>query len=524
MAGLCVVVGGLIVTAAPAVAAAPMTLYAGASATGAGDCSSAGDACTLTAAVAAAASGDVVALVTSGVEGTSSTYYSGGFSIGTAGTSASFPVVIEPALGTTNPILDGGGHSTVLTVTNNMHLVINNVTIQNGSGAVGGGIANEAGGTLTVNGSTLSDNHASMIGGAIDNGASGSGTLSVTTSTFTNNTAVTEGGAIDIGGQTGSGTSTVTTSTFTNNSAQDGGAIDNGDGGSGTLTVNSSTFATNTAVDGGAIDNGDHSGSGALTVTSSTFANNQASTNGAGIAHADNFGSGTVLAAADIFAGSCAIGAGGWTDRGNNVGSDSSCLNGGTGDATAANLASLLGPLANNGGLTKTVRPLAGNPASGRIPNGSGVLCPVAADQTGRPSPIGGRCNAGALQAHPKIKTVAITGSAAAPTLTITGTGLGTKANLGPPTNPCGPNPAGNGFNYAANFYLGDTTNGMEAGRSKPNCDYTGLTISTYTNTKIVFTFGSTYPTFGSLTSGDAYRITLLGTSFNGTVTYPAST
>ena len=40
---------------------------------------------------------------------------------------------------------------------------------------------------------------------------------------------------------------------------------------------------------------------------------------------------------------------------------------------------------------------LPGNPASGLIPNGSGVLCPIASDQTGAPSPTYGWCNAGAL-------------------------------------------------------------------------------------------------------------------------------
>ena len=234
MAAACVLVGGLVTVGVEAASgSAPVTLYAGAAAAGLANCSSVANACTLTTALADTAPGDVVALVTAGIEGTASTYYSGGFSIGTAGTSATFPVVIEPAPGVANPILDGAGANTVLTVTNNMYLVIDAVTIQNGSATFGGGIVNISGGTLTATDSTFTNNNADVgdyqDGGAIYNGDNGgSGTLTVTDSTFTNNSALFEGGAIDNGESGGSGTLTVTDSTFTNNSANDGGAIDNG--------------------------------------------------------------------------------------------------------------------------------------------------------------------------------------------------------------------------------------------------------------------------------------------------------
>ena len=195
----CVMVGGLVTVGVEAASgSAPVTLYAAVAASGLANCSSVANACTLLTALADTAAGDVVALVTAGVEGTTSTYFSGGFSIATAGTSATFPVVIEPAPGVSDPILDGAGAHTVLTVTNNMYLVIDGVTIQNGfdSGNSGGGIANNSGGTLTVNASTFTNNTAYNAGGAIDNadgsdsGTSGSGTLTVNASTFTNNTAL----------------------------------------------------------------------------------------------------------------------------------------------------------------------------------------------------------------------------------------------------------------------------------------------------------------------------------------------
>jgi hypothetical protein len=497
VAGACLLVGGLSVIGVSAAAgSAPATLYAAVTATGSGNCSSVANACTLTTALADTAPGDVVALITSGVEGTSSTYYSGGFSIATAGTSASFPVVIEPAPGVTNPILDGGIANPVLTVANNMYLVIDGVTIQRGnSGSLdAGGITNDSGGRLSVTGSTFAGNTSRYEGGAIDNGDDG-----------------------------GTGTLTVTGSTFASNSSSTGGAIDNGENGTGTLTVTGSTFASNSSAggDGGAIDNGEF-GTGTLTVTGSTFTGNTSGGGGFGGNIAsddpDRSGTATVVAAADIFAGDCADLGGMWTDVGYNVGTDTTCQNGGTGDTTLASLASLLGPLANNGGPTQTMLLLPGNPASGLIPNGTGVLCPLAADQTGPPSPPpGAPCNAGALQAHPVISKVKITGTANAPKVTVTGTGFGTVANLGPatPATACGA-PAGSGNNYNNTIPVSDTTRNWVAGTG---CTFVGLFVTSYTNSKIVFHFGSNLSTFGGMKTGDKVTVTVLGAA--KTVTAP---
>ena len=57
---------------------------------------------------------------------------SSGFSIATSRTSATSPVVIEPAPGVQTPILDGGGKHPVLKVGNAMHLVISGLVIQDG--------------------------------------------------------------------------------------------------------------------------------------------------------------------------------------------------------------------------------------------------------------------------------------------------------------------------------------------------------------------------------------------------------
>ena len=542
--GAGVVLSGLAGVGVPAAGATPVTLYAGASASGSANCQSAANACTLTTALAATAPGDVVELVTAGVEGTASTYYSGGFSLATPGTSAAFPAVIEPAPGVVNPILDGAGANTVLTVANSMHLVIDGVTIQNGrsNSQSGGGIVNNSGGTVTVNGSAFTGNNA-VAGGAIANGLGGSGTLTVTGSTFTgngaafgaaianglggsamvtvtgstftNNTAGVDAGAIDNGGNSGSGTMTVTGSTFTGNNAADGGAIDNGDTlGSGTVTVTGSTFTGNTgSVNGGAIDNGDNSDSATVTVTESTFTGNTAGVDGGTIDSGDNGGTGNVVAAADIFAGSCAQSAGVWTDAGYNVGSDTTCQHGGTGDAHVATLAGRLGPLANNGGPTQTMLLLAGNPASGRIPNGSGVLCPLAADQTGAASPPSAWCNAGALQPHPAIKSVRLSGTATTTVVTFKGSGFGAKANLGPADLSCG-GPATGTDHTNSNLFVSDLTNPWNAGQT---CDAVGLVVTSYTNTKIVFSFQ--IGIVGTLQAGDQVKVTVLGAT--KTVTAP---
>src|ERR1700735_3793679 len=125
--GACLLIVGVsLIGVSTAVAVGPTTLYAAVTAAGSGDCSSVANACTLTTALADTAAGDVVALVTAGGGGNPSTSLSGGFSIGTTGTSATLPVVIEPATGITKPIMDGDNvqpsGQLVLGVSNDMYL------------------------------------------------------------------------------------------------------------------------------------------------------------------------------------------------------------------------------------------------------------------------------------------------------------------------------------------------------------------------------------------------------------------
>ena len=168
-------------------------------------------------------------------------------------------------------------------------------------------------------------------------------------------------------------------------------------------TISDNTVVANTATDGGGVYN-----LGLVTVTRSTFSGNVASQgnvvdNAAAPAGASPS---SIWAAADIFDGGCQN-LGAWNDGGYNVGSDATCLNGGTGDVSygsGLSQAGLLGPLAQNGGPTETMPPLTRNPAFGLVPSGTLVvldgdavsLCPVT-DQRGVPSSPGspatqGRC------------------------------------------------------------------------------------------------------------------------------------
>jgi hypothetical protein len=240
----------------------------------------------------------------------------------------------------------------------------------------GGGIYNT--GTLTVQNSALTRNTAEgVLPGwfGVETGFGGGlsvagGTVTVNRTTLSGNTTIGPGGGIHLV----NGAVTVNSSTIAGNTASgpygEGGAIDM-DG--GTVTINTSTLAGNHADDkGGAIFN-----LGTLTVNSSTIAGNTASQIVGGIANADPWSwawwiSGTLNLGNTILAGNT-DGAGVPDLYGSLASSGYNLVgDGDTGDGFAASdlvgsgdtlIDPTLGPLQDNGGPTQTMALLAGSPA-----------------------------------------------------------------------------------------------------------------------------------------------------------------
>jgi len=142
----------------------------------------------------------------------------------------------------------------------------------------GGAIDNE-GLVLTTSNCTFSGNSCGSDGGAIQNVGDSAGEASVMASTFSSNSAdAGNGGGVS---NDSGGTMTVNGCTFLGNQAEDGGGVSNV---SSAMTVSNCTFSGNFGVGGGApgSDGGGISSTGLMTVSDSTLSGNFA-TNGGGI-------------------------------------------------------------------------------------------------------------------------------------------------------------------------------------------------------------------------------------------------
>ena len=251
----------------------------------------------------------------------------------------------------------------------------------NAASARGGGIVNY--GTAAITNSTLSGNSAGR-GGGVSNG----GTAWITGSTLSGNSAGFGGGVYN------DGTAVITGSTLSGNSANfgGGGGVYNG----GVTLITNCTLSGNSAVavggvvgSGGAIRNAQN-----LTLTNSTLSGNSADFGGG--VYNDNFGTATItnsLIASSVSGGDM-DGLGSFSGSFNLVEDGSGSGLGGTitGDP-------LLGPLADNGGPTKTHALLPGSPAIG-AGDPSIVFNPAEHDQRGAPFTRvhGGRIDIGAFE------------------------------------------------------------------------------------------------------------------------------
>ena len=309
----------------------------------------------------------------------------------------------------------------------------------NGGIAEGGGVFNGGGGTLVVQDSEITDNHATAIGapnkaggsadgGGIDTG----GTQTIEGSTFSANTADTTGGAGSLGGISdggglevdANGPTSLVSSTFDDNvadaSAGSGGSSGGIVTGGGAFMLTNApamsaanvTFTDNVArsTAGGIVEAGGlsfGSNSPVVTLTNATLAGNTAtgSADATG-GDADLGGSNTVVKNTIVSAGTSGSGfencAGTPRSAGHNLDSRDQCNFHSGGDQV--NIDPFLGPLSDNGGPVAT---MALKPGSRAIDAGTNSGCPTT-DARGVIRPAGVTCDIGAFEvATPAATTLA---------------------------------------------------------------------------------------------------------------------
>jgi hypothetical protein len=268
------------------------------------------------------------------------------------------------------------------------NLVLNDVTLLDGMAIEptdvtllipnsGGAILNHGG--LTINNSLITANRAKLKGGGIYN----TGSITINASTIQNNEVnignePNESG----GGILNTGTATINNSTINNNIASQSAA---GIGNNGSLTITNSTISGNSTTLSGIVSGAAIINAGNATISYTTIANNVGTTSGAVFSVLDTIQiSNSIIA--DNISGDCSYPA---TSPiiGPNLDSDGTC------DGFTITDNPQLGPLANNGGPSKTHSIAASSPAK----NAATGSCPTT-DQRGEPRPHGSACDLGAYE------------------------------------------------------------------------------------------------------------------------------
>ncbi len=248
----------------------------------------------------------------------------------------------------------------------------------------GGGVDNRGGVVVITNG-VLNDNRVSYLegtGGAVNNwyaynATTGAvqGTLAMTDTTVSTNTAGQTGGGVF-----NTGTARLVRVTLDHNTASRGAAIYN----EGQLDLDTSTLSDNAATyHGGAVYQAD----GAFTARYVTLADNTAEDGSA--VYLDRGQRANTQFAGVIVAGGACVGDAPQS-AGHNLENGATC---GFDQATdQSNVDPSLGPLAANGGLTRTRMPA---PGSAATDNGGACASP---DQRGEARPLGPACDVGAVE------------------------------------------------------------------------------------------------------------------------------
>ena len=273
-----VLIGGVIVLAAPEAGAQGSTYYVGnvgAGPSGASDCASNTNTdCTLDDAETAFNNDSSGVTDTIDFIAPSGTY-------GTLGAPLSSPInpatLIINGNGATNTVVTGAGANQVFVVNSGGVVAISGLTVEDGAaaGAPGAGIMNS--GVVTLTNAVVTGNHATGMGSA-GGGIANVGSLALSGVTVSNNSAGAGGGIASI-----QGSATIDGSQVTGNSAPGGGggivSGTMGTGPSGTLTVNDSQVTGNTTGGGGG---GILNHAGTATITNSEINGNVGGTPGSG--------------------------------------------------------------------------------------------------------------------------------------------------------------------------------------------------------------------------------------------------
>ena len=290
-------------------------------------------------------------------------------------------------------VVDGGVTASLAGLT----IASGKVTGSNIQSDGGAGILNN--GTLTLNKVTLSGNSTNGLGGAIRN----LHLLTITNSTINGNSTSYVGGAIYNGNwptNPGTTTLTMTNVTIAGNSAASGAgaAIYNDDYGGGsvvklrdvTIANNSDTGSTGDTPARGAVVNAPpNRGTPVISLANTIIAGNTIS----------------LVTTPDV--------SGAFTSQGFNlIGQTDGSTGWKASDRTGTHahpLSAKLGSLANNGGPTQTLLPLAGSPA---IDHGSNALIPsgVTLDQRGLTRIVNGTVDIGAVEVQPAVTPGSISG------------------------------------------------------------------------------------------------------------------
>jgi len=274
-----------------------------------------------------------------------------------------------------------GSGGAIYVLGSSVTLKLANSTISGNTAANGGAIRVHHS-LVYLNNSTVSNNFATSRGGGV---SVSPGTLNLSNSTVSGNSAVSSGGAIAVA----TGRAFIAKSTLSANGAYTGGAIESR--GRSDVTLISSTISGNSAHIGGAIIA--HNTSGVL-LAGSTVSSNSATYIGGIYARDSSYIDLFNSIVANSGSADCAISAAPAKTRANvhNIIEDGSC-------ATSALMTDpKLGPLADNGGPTKTHALLPNSPA---IDAGESLACnqpSTKLDQRGEHRPAGVACDLGAFE------------------------------------------------------------------------------------------------------------------------------